>query len=1041
MIDSIAHISDIHIRLFKRHDEYRSVFSKLYKDLTLWASQYKTGLIVLSGDIVHSKTDMSPEMIAVTSEFLQTISAIAKTIIIAGNHDCNLSNNTRMDALTPIIDNINSENLLYFKNSGVYQVDDVGFGVYSILGDPANWPSVNDVKGTYKIALYHGPVISAKTDVGYTINSHAINLNKFDGYDIVMLGDIHKHQTLQALDSFNNKPIVVYAGSLIQQNYGENLHPHGWLEWDLKSKTFIHREAINDYGYIKLEISDAANFALPSLPKNVRLRLETDNIDAAGIKKIISMIRKKCNLLEYTVSKLTSKQISNTTCASQQDIKNVINQNKLIEDYIKEYYPELDKDLIAEIIKINTKLNANILDDDLPKNILWKPLILKFDNLFSYGKGNVIDFSNMTGLYGVFSANATGKTSAFDALCFALYDKTPRAFKGTSIINNRQDECSCELEFDVAGEIFKITRSGSRKKNKDVKIDVVFSKKHGDSWINLTGEDRRDTNSIIRSYVGDYEDFVLTTLSVQNENALFIDKGQTERKDLLSQFMGLTIFDRLYQAATDDSKELYSSIKQYTDVDFSLKLVETTTEIRQLEEKHDEASTDLAEYNHKLSVLDNSIQSLLEDKIPNVTLIDPAPIINKKAYIQENIISQTVKLNSEINELDRIDILLNEMNVSASLYSSDIDSNYKIYLDNKNTLDQYKIELNILKNDLSHNNIHLNKLKLHKYDPNCKFCMDNIFVKEAATIQFTCDEIQYKISKLESAIKSLNLDSSVESEFKKKELLQKLIHKTIDSKNKIILSIDNIKLGLDKHNLMIDECDRILSEYESNKLSIEINTSIDNNLKLYNIERDELTRKIRSVESLLNKLHGNISVKISEKDIMLEKIAKLKSLEKMYEAYEYYLNIISRDGIPYKLIHGVLPSIQDSINNTLQQMVDFTINLEMDGKNVNGKIIYDDNRSWPLELASGMEKFISGLAIRVALTSVSNLPKTNFLIIDEGLGVLDSDSLSSIFMMFGLLKTKFDFIILISHLDVVRDIADTVIEIKRENDYSYINVT
>ena len=202
MIDSIAHISDIHIRLFKRHDEYRLVFSNLYNDLKAWASKYKNGLIVITGDIVHSKTDMSPEMISVTSEFLQTISTIAKTIVIAGNHDCNLSNNNRLDALTPIINNINSQNLIYFKNSGVYQIDNIGFGVYSILGDPSQWPAAKDVGGTCKIALYHGPVLSAKTDIGYTVNSHAINLNRFDGYDIVMLGDIHKHQTLQTTDVF-----------------------------------------------------------------------------------------------------------------------------------------------------------------------------------------------------------------------------------------------------------------------------------------------------------------------------------------------------------------------------------------------------------------------------------------------------------------------------------------------------------------------------------------------------------------------------------------------------------------------------------------------------------------------------------------------------------------------------------------------------------------------------------------------------------------------------------------------------------------------
>jgi len=47
----IAHISDIHIRLKDRHDEYKEVFDRLYKEL----KTQKPDRILLTGDIVHSK--------------------------------------------------------------------------------------------------------------------------------------------------------------------------------------------------------------------------------------------------------------------------------------------------------------------------------------------------------------------------------------------------------------------------------------------------------------------------------------------------------------------------------------------------------------------------------------------------------------------------------------------------------------------------------------------------------------------------------------------------------------------------------------------------------------------------------------------------------------------------------------------------------------------------------------------------------------------------------------------------------------------------
>jgi exonuclease SbcC len=130
--------------------------------------------------------------------------------------------------------------------------------------------------------------------------------------------------------------------------------------------------------------------------------------------------------------------------------------------------------------------------------------------------------------------------------------------------------------------------------------------------------------------------------------------------------------------------------------------------------------------------------------------------------------------------------------------------------------------------------------------------------------------------------------------------------------------------------------------------------------------------------------------------------------------------------------------IEGEVNNILQQIVEFGIVFDMSGKNVNARIVYEDQH-WPLEMCSGMEKFVSGLAIRVALINVCNLPRPNFLVVDEGFGTLDADNLSSLFMMMQYLKTQFDFIWVISHLEQMRDIVDGLIEIKKVNGFSKID--
>src|SRR5271170_6193840 len=111
-VEFVYHIADIHIRLYARHTEYKSVFERLYKYLK---SEKKNignkGIIVLCGDIFHSKNELSPNCIALCSNFLRSLCDIFPVIMIMGNHDINSGNNNHLDALTPIVDNLDLERL------------------------------------------------------------------------------------------------------------------------------------------------------------------------------------------------------------------------------------------------------------------------------------------------------------------------------------------------------------------------------------------------------------------------------------------------------------------------------------------------------------------------------------------------------------------------------------------------------------------------------------------------------------------------------------------------------------------------------------------------------------------------------------------------------------------------------------------------------------------------------------------------------------------------------------------------------------------
>ncbi len=203
-------------------------------------------------------------------------------------------------------------------------------------------------------------------------------------------------------------------------------------------------------------------------------------------------------------------------------------------------------------------------------------------------------------------------------------------------------------------------------------------------------------------------------------------------------------------------------------------------------------------------------------------------------------------------------------------------------------------------------------------------------------------------------------------------------------------------------------------------------------------ERDDLTNQISNLESNLRIITGKIQVAEESKKQSIESIERLAELEKQYKGYEYYLQSIKRDGVPYKLISKALPQIETEVNNISTQVVDFNMILKTDGQNINGYIIYDEDNFWPLELTSGMERFMSSLAIRVALINVSALPRPNFIAIDEGWGSLDREHISSVTNLFEYFRTKFDFSIIISHVDTMRDMVDNLIEVNKTDGYSQI---
>jgi len=247
MVKKILHIADIHIRTYKRHDEYREQFDKFYEI----ARSEKPDRIVIAGDIVHQKIQMTPELIKIVVEFIVECSKIAKVVILIGNHDFLANNHDRLDALTPIINTLKLDNVEYFTKSGVHEDENIIWIPISLYDDNQviGFDPKNKEEGKTYIGLFHSPVTGTKTDLGFEF-SDVYSQNNFAGMDWVLCGDIHKRQVLR-----EKSPTIIMVGSLIQQNYGETISKHGFCLIDIESGNYEFKDIESEYGYYQFKIT------------------------------------------------------------------------------------------------------------------------------------------------------------------------------------------------------------------------------------------------------------------------------------------------------------------------------------------------------------------------------------------------------------------------------------------------------------------------------------------------------------------------------------------------------------------------------------------------------------------------------------------------------------------------------------------------------------------------------------------------------------------------------------------------------------------
>jgi len=635
-------------------------------------------------------------------------------------------------------------------------------------------------------------------------------------------------------------------------------------------------------------------------------------------------------------------------------------------------------------------------------------------------------------------------SSLMDALSFTIFDKSAKAYKAAHVINSQKMSFRGKFQFEINGTDYIIERSGARDKKGNVKVEVNFYKLDGENQIPLNAEARRSTNEIIRDYLGTYDDFILTALSLQGNDGSFVDMGQTERKELLCQFIGITLFDKLVATANDRIKEVSGAIKAYNKEDNTIQLARLETEQEALgikiaddEQQNDQLSANVADLNGQINIASQEIVSLMDvPSDPDVLRTELADLTHKIESAQPRLIEMRSKLDelkmcreTQRRRLDELE----EMDLDDKAENVKTGQRRKLQLEHE--LDNLKMLVGEKLKKLEH-------LDKHEYDPNCKFCVNNVFVKDAIATResLTLDKSRAKELMGRIAEVSVLLEELMpfKVQYDERGKLRTEVSDLLSDISKKQMELTTAMSLLDRMSSRVAKISELLCLYERSKEIVEKNDTISKTV-------NDLKSKLRKVEATLKDRRRELTESVSRRTSVTDQITSIRNrvsemedYEDEYAAYEYYLAAVGPSGVPYQIISDAIPQIESEVNNILSQIVEFTMNIETDGKNVNVFIKYED-RKWPLELCSGMEKFIAGLALRVSLINVSNLPRPNFLVVDEGMSSLDADNMAMMHSLLDFLKSNFEFMIIISHLDVMRDMVDKQLEVRKENGFSKID--
>lgn len=942
------------------------------------------------------------------------------------------------------------------------------------------------------VLVYHGSISSFRMNtqkvgseellnVGTEIY---INMEELSRFDVVMAGHLHKYQT-----NTSHGCTIVYAGCPFPLTF-EDDEDNGFILWNIGDSAIPEFKKVeHKYPYLTVDLGAIYQFKTGIMEEiDKKLRNNADYSDCrVRVKYHIYPVQAQAidtsRIAAHFKNSIEVKPVviyKEHSSAKQEISFEGFKDNSII-GVITEYIDEHKYDpAVHEIAKEVENRAKKTLDDD-ERGVHFSPLKLRVTNFKAFEEVPEVDFTKLDTIVGVFGPSWSGKSSLIEAIIWALFAKTPRNKDSKSVIRNGENSTTVELEFLAFNNTYKIARTHQLTGTNSLDLYQWI----GDTWIPINGESATETKQRISNLVGSYDLFTATVYSPQQKIDLLIEQTPSNRKQTILDCLQVDVLEKRRNIIKEIKKEAddaysYEQGKQSFIVDQIEKLntVNYDAAIEAAKDNIVQAKKEQAVFTERIGTLEKQYSMLIEykdeyEKVdPKITAVrDKIKELRTKLFATQqkrNHMAEIMTNKDIVREgLDRLrqakekeeDLVAErarntERQARQKRYEKELSSVESSYNEQIRLLQESRTSLMSQLGSLKTLNCSKEDCPLNERvnDQKTKIRLEvdgideQIRVKETQK-QTEASNIKEKILRVKAELDNSYFDQKVymdvlQAHMKERNEKWEEWDYRLQAGEDLTKEYDDFILTYNEQiGSLIEHRDSMVSRRTELAKLIGSYTSAENEIQKARIDLKSCNEQIEAYNKNISNYEHKKSELAELGRLLEEKVKDVKKAEEYARHCKSYQEIMSKSGVIYALISTAIPMIESFAKNLLEEATSNTLTIDIEnsrdlasGKAKDEVMIYMINERGRRDVSegSGAEKVLISLALRAAMANLLSSrsgSKVELFIIDEGMGAFDSESLPMGKAIFNELGKIFNKILFITHVDEMKDIAQSTISV------------